>query len=162
ACLVSGVVQAAAAGALLGGIATIGMLAAVEAVHGAVSAFTMPALSGVVPLVVPREPGQRANAMTSAGRAGAVMLGPALGGVVVAAAGPGWGVAVDALTFLVAAACYVRLRLPAAERAAESSPLADLRVGWDEFRSRTWLWVIVLAFFALNALFAGAWLTLGP
>src|SRR5262249_24491790 len=43
-----------------------------------------------------------------------------------------------------------------------SSALAELRAGWDEFRSRTWLWVIVLAFFALNALFAGAWLTLGP
>ena len=40
--------------------------------------------------------------------------------------------------------------------------MADLRAGWDEFRSRTWLWVVVLAFFVLNALFAGAWLTLGP
>lgn len=162
ACVVSGLVQTVAAGALLGGVATIGVLAAVEAIQGAVSAFTMPALSGVVPLVVPREQWQQANALTSAGRTGAVMLGPAVGGAVVATAGPGWGLAVDAATFLVAAGCYTRLRLPAAARPPESSTLADLRAGWDEFRSRTWLWVVVLAFFALNALFAGAWLTLGP
>jgi MFS family permease len=162
ACVVSGAVQAAAAGVVVGGVATIAVLAAVEAVHGAVSAFTMPAMSGIVPVIVPREQWQAANALSSAGRTGAIMLGPALGGFLVATAGPGWGLAVDAATFLVAAGCFARLRLPARERLPASSTLADLRAGWAEFTARTWLWVVVAAFFVLNALFAGAWMTLGP
>jgi MFS family permease len=162
ACVLSGLVQAVAAGLLISGAATVAILAVVEAVHGAVSAFTLPALAGVVPLVVPREQWQQANALASAGRTGAIMLGPALGGVIVATAGAGWGLAVDAATFILAAAGFSRLRLPATGRAAGSTTLRDLREGWQEFASRTWLWVVVLAFSALNALYAGGWMTLGP
>lgn len=162
ACVVSGLVQAVAAGLLLTGAATVGMLAVVEAVHGAVSAFTLPAMAGVVPLVVPRSQWQQANALTSAGRTGAMMLGPALGGVIVATAGAGWGLAVDAATFLAAAAFYSLVRLPGNDRVPTSSTLADLRAGWAEFTSRTWLWAVVLGFSLLNALYAGAWITLGP
>jgi len=162
ACVVSGLVQALAAGLLLTGAATVGLLAVVEAVHGAVSAFTLPAMAGVVPLIVPRRQWQQANALTSAGRTGAMMLGPALGGVIVATAGAGWGLAVDAATFLAAAAFYSLVRLPGSDRVPPSSTLADLRAGWAEFTSRTWLWVVVLGFSLLNALYAGAWITLGP
>jgi MFS family permease len=162
ACALSGLVQAIAAGLLVTGAATVATLAVVEAIHGAVSAFTLPALAGVVPLVVPRHQWQQANALTSAGRTGAVLLGPALGGVIVAAAGPGWGLAVDAGTFVLAAAGFSRLHLPDTERSPGSTTLRDLREGWHEFISRTWLWVVVLAFSALNALYAGGWMTLGP
>lgn len=162
ACVVSGVVQAVAAGLLIGDVATIGLLAAVEAVHGAVSAFTMPAQVGVVPLVVPREQWQQANALTSAGRTGAVMAGPALGGILVATVGAGWGLAVDAAAFLLAASLFARLGLARSERLASSSTWMDLRTGCREFSSRTWLWVVVLAFVAMNAIFGGAWATLGP
>lgn len=162
ACVVSGLVQAVAAGLLISDVATIGLLAVVEAVHGAVSAFTMPALVGVVPLVVPRAQWQQANALTSAGRTGAVMVGPALGGILVATVGAGWGLAVDAAAFLLAAGCFARLGLARCERLASSSTWIELRAGWREFTSRTWLWTVVLAFVAINAIFAGAWATLGP
>jgi MFS family permease len=162
ACVLSGLVQALAAGLLISGAATVAILAVVEAIHGAVSAFTLPALAGVVPLVVPREQWQQANALASAGRTGAIMLGPALGGVIVATAGAGWGLAVDAATFVLAAAGFSRLHLPATDRTAGSTTLRDLREGWQEFIARTWLWVVVVAFSALNALYAGGWMTLGP
>ena len=42
------------------------------------------------------------------------------------------------------------------------STLTELREGWQLFRGTTWLWVVVLAFAVLNAIHAGAWLTLGP
>jgi MFS family permease len=119
-------------------------------------------MAGVVPLIVPRQQWQQANALTSGGRTAAMMLGPSLGGVIVATSGAGWGLAVDAATFLVAAAFYSRVRLPINDRVSASSTLADLRAGWGEFTSRTWLWVVVLGFSALNALYAGAWMTLGP
>jgi predicted MFS family arabinose efflux permease len=38
---------------------------------------------------------------------------------------------------------------------------SDLRAGWSVFRSRTWLWSVVLAFALSNALWA-AWSALGP
>ncbi len=40
--------------------------------------------------------------------------------------------------------------------------VTELREGWTYFRSTTWLWVVVLAFGVLNAIHAGALLTLGP
>jgi MFS family permease len=40
--------------------------------------------------------------------------------------------------------------------------LAELREGWREFVSRTWLWVIVVAFGFLNAAETGALNVLGP
>ena len=40
--------------------------------------------------------------------------------------------------------------------------IAELREGWAFFRSITWLWVVVLAFGFLNAIYSGAVLTLGP
>ncbi len=162
ACVGSGLVQALAAGLLIGGVATIVLLAAVEALHGAVSALTMPALAGVVPLIVPRAQWRQANALTSVGRTGAVMAGPALGGIIVATVGPGWGLALDAATFLLAAVLFARLGLTRVERVQSLSTRTLLRAGWREFSSRTWLWVLVLAFVALNAVFAGAWVTLGP
>ncbi|MPZ96895.1 MAG: MFS transporter, partial [Propionibacteriales bacterium] len=46
ACALSGAVQVLAAALLIGDVATVATLAAVEAVHGSVSAFTMPAIHG--------------------------------------------------------------------------------------------------------------------
>jgi MFS family permease len=91
-----------------------------------------------------------------------MMLGPASGGIIVATAGAGWGLAVDAASFVVAAALYARLRLPDAARVQQSSTFSELRDGWGEFASRTWLWVVVLAFSMMNALYSGSWTTLGP
>ena len=38
----------------------------------------------------------------------------------------------------------------------------ELREGWGEFRSRTWLWSIVVQFTFINAFSIGAYLVLGP
>ncbi len=43
-----------------------------------------------------------------------------------------------------------------------SNVLVELREGWTAFRSRTWLWVVVLAFGVINAVHAAGWYTLGP
>ena len=40
--------------------------------------------------------------------------------------------------------------------------LTDLRNGWSEFTSRTWLWLIVVVFGVLNAIHVGALSVLGP
>ena len=52
-----------------------------------------------------------------------------------------------------------------ASRAGRTRPadiFADLRTGWSEFRSRTWLWVVVAGFCVLNAGLSGGIFVLGP
>ena len=156
--------QALAAVAVLTGSATIPLLVALAVVNGAVSAFSFPASSALLPQTVPAEVRKQANAINRLGLSGAMITGAAAGGIMVAVAGPGFGLAFDAATFAVATVCYALVRVPDVRDpgAARRRILTDLREGWIEFASRTWLWVVVLGFMFLNAVFAGALLVLGP
>ena len=60
--------------------------------------------------------------------------------------GPGWGIAADATSFALAATCYSRIRVPDLSAVTDAPPstLTQLREGWSEFVSRTWVWVIVV------------------
>jgi hypothetical protein len=89
------------------------------------------------------------------------ILGPVLAGLVTAAAGAGWAVAVDAGTFALSAALLLLLRMPDRIVVRGESFLADLRAGWDAFRSRRWVWTVV-AYFAVGNVLWAAWLALGP
>lgn len=158
--------QGTAAYLVLTGTAQIWHLVALEALNGAVSAFGMPAGMGVVPLLVPPERIQQANALLSFSRSTVTVIGPALAGALVVGAGPGWALLADALLFLVAIPMLMKVLVPGRVRdgaaGAQSTMLADLREGWAEFASRTWVWVIVGAFGALNAVHVGAVFVLGP
>jgi MFS family permease len=90
------------------------------------------------------------------------MLGPSVAGLLVVTVGPGWAIGIDACTYAVAAACMGMLALPAYVRENASTMLTDLREGWTEFIAREWVWVVVAAFGLMNAIWAGAWVTLGP
>ncbi len=157
--------QGAAATLLISGHATLTQLTVLEGLNGAASAFTMPAMMGIVPLVVPRERLQQANALLSFSRNGLGILGPAAAGLLVVGVGPGWALAVDAASYLLAVACLTRVRLPAREaarRGAGTSMVRELREGWSEFTARTWLWVIVAVFGVTNAIHIGVIGVLGP
>lgn len=156
------VTQGVAAGLLLSGRAEVWQLVVIEALNGAAAAFTMPALQGIMPHLVPREELPQANALNGLVRNATMIGGASAGGAIVGFVGPGWGLAVDALTFGVAAALLTRLRLPATDRPEKSTVLHDLRVGWREFVARRWVWVIVAAFGVLNAIYTGGVQTLGP
>jgi len=160
--LASGLTQASAAALFITGHATVPNIIVIEAINGAVSAFTFPALQGVILTVVDRSVLQQANALLSFARGAATVLGPSAGALIVVTAGAGWALAFDALTYFVAAFCMGRLRIPLSSRVARTSMVRDLRDGWGEFISRQWLWVIVVAFGVLNALTGLAWMTLGP
>ena len=75
--------------------------------------------------------------------------------------GPGWALAVDAATFGVSAAFLAMIPMPAHVPVESHSFLADLRDGWDDFRSRTWLWTTVASTTFGNMMFA-AYFVLGP
>jgi MFS family permease len=160
--LVSGAAQAAVAVLLLTGAAEVWHLAVFAAVNGFASAFFFPASQGVVPQTVPAESLQSANSLLRLGLNATAITGAAVGGLLVAATSPGAAIAVDAGTYALAALFLGRMRLPAALRVAGSRFLGELRDGWREFRSRTWLWVIVVQFAFVNAAWLGAMSVLGP
>lgn len=163
--LLSAVSQGMVAALLLTGVAQLWMVIVLEAINGTVSAFTFPAIQGVVPLVVPRTHIQQANALLGFTRNGLSILGPTIAGLIVVTAGSGWAIAVDALSWLVAAGCMAKLKLPAAMKAQPGkapSMWHDLVDGWSAFTQHTWIWLIVVAFGFMNAIHAGAWFTLGP
>ena len=154
--------QALVAVLLLTGTAEIWTLAAIEVVNGAASAFLFPAASGLTPQTVPAAHLQQANALVRLVHNGAFITGAAGGGLLVATAGPGWAFALDGALYLAGALLLARLRIERAARLEKNSTLADLRAGWTEFSSRTWLWVVVVVFAFVNAAFAASMQTLGP
>lgn len=153
--------QATMAALLIAGAAEVWMLALLAGVAGVATGFFSPASTGLLPEVVLAEQLQPANALRTGAAATGEILGPAMGGVLVAAAGAGWAIAIDAVTFATSAACLAMLRVPTRVPAARSSLVADLRDGWLAFRSRRWVWTFVLYFTLVNLLW-GAWGTLGP
>ncbi len=160
--LVAAASQAAIAALILSGHAEIWQLVALTAVNGTVAALSFPALAGVLPQLVPREQLQAANVLMSMVRNSLAILGPTTAGLLVVTVGPGWALAVDALTYVASAVLLSGVRLPARERTDKPSMAADLREGWAFFVGTTWLWVVVLSFSALNALQSGGFFTLGP
>jgi MFS family permease len=162
--VVSGVTQAAIALLVITGTADLPTVIALSAVHGFVSAMSYPAMNGLVPQLIPRGELQKANALLSLVRGGLTVIGPSASALLVVTVGPGWALLVDALTWLVAAALLLGVRVLRRESARTERPntLTELREGWDYFRRTTWLWLVVLAFCALNAIHSGAMATLGP
>ena len=151
----------AMAALLIAGDPGIWLLAVLAAIAGAASAFFNPAISGIMPAVVSTERLQQANALRGLTEGVGRIAGPALAGVLVVGIGPGWALAVDAATFGISAAFLVRIPMPAHVPVESHSFLADLRDGWDDFRSRTWLWTTVASTTFGNMLFA-AYFVLGP
>jgi MFS family permease len=164
--IAAAVTQAAVAALVLSGTATVPLLIALSAVNGMVSALALPASSAILPQLVPAEMRQQANALNRLFFNGAYIVGAPLGGILVASVGPGWGIAVDAAAFALSAVAFALLRIPGtvapAVALARTSIVADLRGGWTEFRTRTWLWVVVAGFSLINACLSGGLSVLGP
>jgi len=160
--LVSGSSQAAAAALLLSGHARLWHLAVLAALNGASSAFFFPASTGIVPQTVPGDLLQQANATLRLALNATNITGAALGGVIVGIAGSGTAIAVDAASYGLAALCIGAMNLPPGLRVEGSTVLRELRIGWHDFWSRTWLWAIVLQFAVVLAVETGSLNVLGP
>lgn len=154
--------QTAMAVLVIGGAAQVWQLALLAGIHGAATAFFNPAATALMPQTVLDHHLHQANALRGMAQAAGELLGPALAGVVVAVAGAGWALGVDALTFAVSALVLVRLpRLAVAARVAGGSFAGDLREGWREFIRLDWVWGIVLGSALANACLGALWVV-GP
>ncbi|MEV4568688.1 MFS transporter [Nonomuraea sp. NPDC049419] len=149
---------------LLTGWTPLGALGAAAALAGVASAVTYPALTGIIPEVVPADRLQTGNALLGLGANASRVAGAVLGGATVVLFGGGWALAVSGAMFAVAGLLIANLRLTPGERARQQahSVLADLRDGWREFRSRQWIWVVVAQFSLLVMAVQAGHGVLGP
>ena len=161
--LLQGAAQAVTAAVLLTGHASLAWLIPLVAVYGLGAGMVVPAEVGLVPQTISAGLLQQANALQGMSRNVVGVLGPAIGGTLVALGSPGVALAVDAVSFVVCAALLAQIRIPArVGGAAASSYLGDLRAGWDEFTRHSWLWSSVLVFGFSNMFYVGCWAVLGP
>jgi MFS family permease len=160
--LVRAASQGLCAALLLTGNAHLWEIVVLQAVYGTARAFFDPAALSVVPQTVDIEQLQRANSLIALTGNVAAIAGPALAGVIVAAAEPGWGLAFDAVTF-VASVGFVYAMPPIAAQVRERTTLVhELHHGWSAFRARRWLWVTVSCFTLYIGFAWAPWQVLGP
>jgi DHA3 family tetracycline resistance protein-like MFS transporter len=135
------VVGVLAALALTGGL-TFWLLVVLVALYGIGAAFFTPAFEALVPDIVPPGELAAANALDQFVRPITLRLvGPALGGVLVAGVGTGVAFALDAATFLASAVAVAFMRPPAHVRSEHvDSSIGAIKEGLRFVRSRVWLW----------------------
>lgn len=159
--------QASLAAALFVGRPPLWLFVLLAWLGGTGTAFFTPSLTALTVEMAPVGQLGNANALYSLAGSATRIVGPALGGALVAIAGPATVVAVDAGSYLVSVLALSLLRLPPVtpirEPAAKRrSLLGDMADGWADFRSRTWLWVTTVQFAFFNLITWAPWMLLGP
>jgi len=143
-----------------GSIGTIGVLALsgnlhlwelalLVAVAGIGSALFLPAFSSIVPELVPAELLPQANALASFMRLAVGLAGPALAGIVVATAGPGWAFVADAVSYAASTTAALALA-PRPPEKKERAFKREVLEGFGFVRRTPWLFGSLLASLPLN------------
>ncbi|GAA2399903.1 MFS transporter [Streptomyces glaucosporus] len=131
----------------------------IGAVNGVAAGTFQPGVARVLPQVA--RDVQGANGAVRTAESLAMLAGPALAGTAVAVSSAGGVFAAHAATYALSALCLVLLRPPPAGGAAGAGPggrasyRADLAEGWREFRSRTWMWGVILLWMVLMVTVTG-------
>ena len=153
-----------ATGLVLGHVSIFSFMAA-AALIGVGNAFFQPASGGFITEIVSREQLARTNGVLRTANALAMVVGPAIGALVVIGAGPGWGIALDAVTYAASAACLVAIRLPSSSRAGRSERQSigkDLSDAVRSIRDTRWLLLVVAQFAVLNMLAIAPFKVIAP
>jgi len=155
--------QAVAGAMLVSGSAEVWHLAALAAAFGAADSFFSPAFTGLMPLTI-AEPHhlQQANALRGMSFSTGSIVGPVLGGLLVAFIGEGGALLVDAGTFGVSVLCLLALKPRVVERGDPEPFTSDLRGGWREVKARSWVWSFLLAMLVYHVIVLPSIWVLGP
>jgi len=160
ACAVS---QAVVAVLVIGGWASVPILAVLGAVNGSLGALSGPSSSAMTRMTVPAEILSAAVALRGLLQTSAAVVGYAVGGVLVAGVGPGWAIGVDATTFAVAALCFGRLDVPHTRaEGVRPSLFSDMAEGLREVLRHTWLWLLIGQALLYHLFYGGAQAVVGP
>ena len=139
------------------------MLTVIVAAYGVGAAFFTPAFESMVPTIVAPEDLAQANSLDQFVRPIALrLIGPALGGWLIAIVGVGPAFAIDAGSFIVSAFTVLGLRRVAVVAPVPASAVAALSDGWRFVRSNVWLWGTLLSAAIAYLAFLGPTETLVP
>jgi MFS family permease len=176
---------------VLAGRPALWVMVCLELLTGTGLALFYPASTALLPRIVSAEQMREASAISRLAMNAAMMAGAALAGECVAFFGAGWALAACGVGMVGTVPLMLAIRVPPLERpardtgtasetgaaepsfatvretgAAEPAPATgvfrELREGWSEFRSHTWLWATVLQFTVVLAAWCGGWQVLGP
>jgi MFS family permease len=117
------------AGLTLTGRVTVPMVIFLAAFLGVASAFEVPARQALIIHMTTREDLLGAISLNSAIFNSARVLGPSIGGFVVAAIGEGWCFFWNGVSFLAFIACFLFIRIPDLPRSEPGAPLRRLLEG---------------------------------
>ena len=134
------------------------------AIHQAATAFFQPARTGALPQLLEGRRLVAANGLLGTAENLVWTVGWAIGGLLVAAIGVGWSVALDATTFLVSIGLLLAIgRLPAAQSEEQTASFRrELGEGWREVRSRRWIWFTLVGATSFLLLYEGPLDVVGP
>lgn len=144
------------------GFANIPLLALMGGLFGILNALWWPAMSGVLPEILPKDGLQKGNAVVGLLSNFGFVFGALVGGTVVTLYGSGWALLIDAISFLIAGLLVWNINLPPMAAREKNSMLHDLKIGWIEFISRSWVVAIVICFTFMNLCFEATISVLGP
>jgi MFS family permease len=136
-----------------------------EALNGIGGALFYPASQALLPQIVPDTLLQEGSSISRLAMNTGQMTGAASAGLVVAAAGPGWALTLCAIGMTGTIPLLLALKGGAnvlRDSTRGTGMLTELREGWTEFSSHTWLWATVIQFCLVMMAFNGAFLVLGP
>ena len=147
---------------LIAGFSSTWLLALMGGLFGILNAIWWPAMSGVLPEILPKEKLQEGNAVIGLLTNLGYIVGTLGGGILVSSVGAGWGLLVDAISFFIAG--VIVWNLPIIGKIKDKSPgiIHDLVVGWREFISRSWVIAMVVSFALINMAFESMLSVLGP
>lgn len=153
---------AISAASFLFGFESVWLLAAIAAIFGVLTAVWWPAMSAVLPSLLPKEQLTAGNSFLSMVANTGFAIGATVAGFIVAMAGPGWAILVDAASFLIAGLIVWNMSLPQTEKSENKSMFKELHDGWKEFISRKWVVTIVVGFSVINMAIEAMYQVLGP
>jgi MFS family permease len=134
-------------------VSVITVLVAIHAMHlvalivmaiafGLGDAVFYPASVAITPELVPAERLVAASALSgTTWQLGRVLIGPALGGLIVGFLGIAWGFGIDAVSFGISAAALAAMKVRSRPAPGGESALIEIRAGLRFFFSKRWLWV---------------------
>jgi MFS family permease len=154
-------VQAVLAALLFTGSPPVWAFVLLAALRGTGEAFFTPGLGGLRAEIASSARLPDANALLAVAQSGAMVIGPALAGTLIAALSPAVVIAVDAATYGASVLALSLLRVPAARRGTGTAR-RDLAESWAQLRAHSWLCVTTLQWSLLNLLTYGPYLLLGP
>ncbi|WBX80042.1 MFS transporter [Virgibacillus salarius] len=135
---------------------TVWHLIVLAALFGISDAFSYPVINSLTPMILEKEQLQRGNSLIQMTTQISPILGPALGGTLIALLGFKGVFSVAFVMLLIASLTVLFMRLKQADATGEKkTPLEDLKEGFSYARKNELIMSIVFTAFFLNFFFTG-------